>query len=77
MPTSIRLSPELEQRLNHLAASTGRTKAFYLRESIERGLEDIEDIYLAEARLTALKEGRSHTVSLNEVMAEYDLANPL
>ncbi|MDO5638641.1 MAG: DUF6290 family protein [Neisseria sp.] len=75
MPTTIRLPAELEQRLNHLAASTGRTKAFYLRESIARGLEDMEDLYLAESRLLALKEGKSHTTPLTEVMAEYGLAD--
>ena len=36
MATSIRLSPETEQRLALLASQTGRTKAFYLREIIER-----------------------------------------
>ena len=47
MPTSIRLSSELEQRLSKLAKKTGRTKAFYLREIIEKGFEDVEDYYLA------------------------------
>ena len=47
MPTSIRLTPEVEQRLDNLAVQTGRTKTFYLREIIERGLEDMEDYYLA------------------------------
>ena len=47
MATSIRLAPETEQRLDFLALQTGRTKAFYLREVIERGLEDMEDYYLA------------------------------
>ena len=45
MATSIRLAPEIEQRLDFLASQTGRTKAFYLRELIERGLEDMEDYY--------------------------------
>lgn len=40
MSTSIRLAAETEHRLCSLASQTGRTKAFYLREMIERGLED-------------------------------------
>ena len=40
MPTSIRLEPEIERRLDFLAASTGRSKAYYLRRIIERGIED-------------------------------------
>ena len=43
MPTSIRLEPEIERRLDFLAASTGRSKAYYLRRIIERGIEDMED----------------------------------
>ena len=48
---SIRLDPEVERRLDALAKLTGRTKSFYARELIEGHLEDLEDRYLAEARL--------------------------
>ncbi|TAN53329.1 MAG: ribbon-helix-helix protein, CopG family [Methylococcaceae bacterium] len=49
MATSIRLAPETEQRLDFLAEHTGRTKAYYLRQIIEQGLEDMEDYYLIHA----------------------------
>lgn len=55
MPTSIRLAPDVEQRLDALAKQTGRSKAYYLRELIESGLGDMEDRYLAEKRLTDSK----------------------
>jgi len=48
---SIRLGPEIERRLAELARRTGRTKSYYARELIEGNLEDLEDRYLAEARL--------------------------
>ena len=48
---SIRLDPEIERRLAQLARRTGRTKSYYARELIEGNLEDLEDRYLAEARL--------------------------
>ncbi|NQW82130.1 MAG: ribbon-helix-helix protein, CopG family [Polaromonas sp.] len=48
MATSIRLDSAIEQRLDNLAAQTGRTKAYYLRELVTDGLEDLEDLYLAE-----------------------------
>lgn len=47
MATSIRLTPDAEHRLNALVSQTGRSKAFHLREMIQRGLEDVEDYYLA------------------------------
>ena len=73
MPTSIRLDPAIEQRLDHLAAVTGRTKAFYLRELVEKGLDDLEDLYLAERELEAIRAGKSQTVPLEEVMKRYGL----
>jgi RHH-type rel operon transcriptional repressor/antitoxin RelB len=38
-----KLIEEIEQRLDHLAAQTGRAKSYYLRELIEGGLEELED----------------------------------
>ena len=48
---SIRLDPDIERRLSDLAKRTGRTKTYYARELIEGNIEDLEDRYLAEARL--------------------------
>jgi RHH-type transcriptional regulator, rel operon repressor / antitoxin RelB len=71
--TSIRLDPAIEQRLENLAAQTGRSKAYYLRELVTDGLEDLEDLYLAEQRLIDIRAGRSDTVALEEVMKRYGL----
>lgn len=73
MATSIRLDPVIEQRLDHLATSTGRTKAFYLRELVVNGLDDLEDLYLAERELEAIRAGKSKTVPLEEVMKRYGM----
>jgi RHH-type rel operon transcriptional repressor/antitoxin RelB len=51
MAVSIRLDPDIEKRLDHLATQTGRAKSYYLRELIEGGLEDLEDFYLADATM--------------------------
>lgn len=48
---TIRLSPDTDRRLSELARRTGRTKSYYVRELIESNMEDLEDRYLAEARL--------------------------
>ena len=63
MATSIRLVPETEQRLDYLAAQTGRTKAYYLRKIIENGLDDIEDYYLAADILERVRKGEEQVVS--------------
>jgi len=72
MPTTIRLNPETETRLDLLARETGRSKAFYLRQLIENNLADLEDIYLAEKRLEDLRAGKSNTLTADEVWGELD-----
>lgn len=67
MATSIRLVPETEQRLDFLAAQTGRTKAYYLRKIIENGLDDIEDYYLAADVLERVRKGEEQVVSSQNV----------
>ena len=67
MATSIRLDPETEHRLDVLATQTGRTKAFYLREIIERGLEDLEDYYLAADVLERFRHGTENVYSSADV----------
>lgn len=67
MATSIRLEPEVEKRLDFLATQTGRTKAFYLRELITRGMEDLEDYYLAADVLERVRKGEEEVLSSAEV----------
>ena len=73
MATSIRLKPEIEQRLNFLASQTGRTKAFYLRELIERGLEDMEDYYLAADVVERIRRGVEGVHTASEVRNALEL----
>ncbi len=73
MATSIRLSPETERRVAFLASQTGRTKAFYLREIIDRGLEDIEDYYLAADVLERIRKGQERIHAAADVRRELGL----
>jgi len=75
MATSFRLAPDIEQRLDQLAATTGRTKAYYLREIIERGIDDMEDVYLAQKVLEDVRAGRETTSSLEDVEKRLGLAD--
>ena len=67
MSISIQLPSDAEQRLNFLAAQTGRTKDGCLREIIERGLEDMEDYYLAAEVLKRVRNGEEQVYSTAEV----------
>ena len=64
--TSIRLDPAIEKRLDRLAARTGRTKAYYLRELVQGGLEDLEDYYLASATMERVRKGEERVYTLDE-----------
>ncbi|MDH5430031.1 MAG: TraY domain-containing protein [Nitrospirota bacterium] len=48
---TLRLSKDLESRLDHLAEMTGRTKTFYIRQLLEEHIDELEDRYIAEQRL--------------------------
>lgn len=75
MTTSIRLDPITEQRLGNLAAKTGRTKAFYLRELVTNGLEDLEDYYLAAATMERVRRGEEKVYSAAEVRKDLGLGD--
>ena len=73
MATSIRLAPEIEQRLDYLASHTGRTKAYYLREIIKQGIEEMEDYYLAADVLERVRKGQEQVHSAADVRKELGL----
>ena len=48
---SIRLSEELETKLNELSSKTQRSKTFYVIKALEKYLTDLEDTYIALDRI--------------------------
>ena len=73
MAVSIRLAPNIEQRLNQLVAQTGRAKSYYLRELIEGGMDDLEDFYLADATMERVRKGQETLLDADQVRKELDL----
>lgn len=73
--TAVRISDETYKRLRSLAARTGRTATYYIREAIEEHLDDLEDIYLAEQTLERLHHGKERTYTLDEIERDLDLAD--
>ena len=70
----LRLPDEVARRLKRLADRTGRRETFYMIEAIRRHLDDLEDLYLAEQRLSELQAGRSQAEPLEEVMERHGVA---
>jgi len=73
MPTSVRLDPAVEARLESLSRVTGRSKAFYLLELINQGLDDLEDAYLGAAALEAHRRSREAPIPLAALMEDLGL----
>lgn len=69
---ALRLPQDIEQRLANLSKLTGRTKTYYARQAIVEHMDDLEDLYLAEAELEAVRGG-AKTYSLEEVEQELGL----
>jgi RHH-type rel operon transcriptional repressor/antitoxin RelB len=72
---AIRLPADIEKRLDDLAKKTGRTKTFYARQAILEHLEDLEDMYLAQAVIERIDAGQEQIFSLDEVEKELGLAH--
>lgn len=64
---SIRIEPEIEQRLADLARRTGRSRSFYVKEAILNHLEDLEDTYLGEQALDEFRQSGEVPISLEDV----------
>jgi RHH-type rel operon transcriptional repressor/antitoxin RelB len=66
---TVRLSPELEARLNNLAKRTGRPKAYYAKKAIAEFLDEQEDYLIAVSRL----EDQLPSISLDKVVKRLGL----
>jgi RHH-type rel operon transcriptional repressor/antitoxin RelB len=75
MAISFELDIETEQRLKDLAKRTGKTPAFHLQELIAHGIEDLEDLYLAEATMQRIANGKEPVYSSAQVRKNLGLAD--
>ena len=72
---AIRLTPDIEARLNRLTQETGRTKTALAREAILEHLDDLEDYYLADATMARVRAGTERVFTLDEVEQDLGLAD--
>ncbi|HEV2364153.1 MAG TPA: TraY domain-containing protein [Caulobacteraceae bacterium] len=71
--TAVRLPESIYERLRALAARTGRTATFYVRQALETHLDELEDLYLAEQAVERLRRGEGRTWSLEAAERELGL----
>jgi len=70
---TVQLSDELSARLASLSKATKRTKSYFLREALERSLEDLEDAYLAETAYEEFVKSGEAAAPLEEVVKNLGL----
>ena len=68
MPTSVRLAPELEGRLDEVVRKTGMSKSAYIRRAVEEAIEEFEEEAEILETVRLWREGKLETYSLDEVM---------
>ena len=68
---AIRLPESIEARLGQLAQKTGMTKTALVQQAIVEHINDLEDYYLAEARVRKNRKA----ISLEDVERELGLAD--
>ncbi len=73
MPTSVRLSADIEDKLDQLAKDTGRSKAFYIRKVIETYIDEIIDCYRVDRAIKEIKSGKRTAISQDEVEKMFDV----
>ncbi len=73
MSIAIKLEPDIEKKLEDLSAKAGMTKADYLHDAIAKAIEDIEDIYAADAAYESWRSGKERTFTLDEIRRDLGL----
>jgi len=73
VPRSLRLPVEIDERLSRLAAATGRSKSYYLRELVTAGIDDLEYAYGLVTRAEAIRAGHRETRPLDDLLSELDI----
>jgi len=70
---SLRLPDKVSKRLEKLVELTGRSKTYYMVEAICEHIEDLEDLYLAEQRLIAIRAGEAKTIPIGKLLKRYGM----
>ena len=54
---AVRVEPVIEQRLRLLAEITGRSQSFFLKQLIEKGIDEMEDAWLSQEVVAQVRSG--------------------
>jgi len=72
---ALELPPELEARLEELAALTARSKANIVQEALIEHIDDIEDLAVARQRLIESRARGEKFIPLEQLIERYGMEN--
>jgi RHH-type rel operon transcriptional repressor/antitoxin RelB len=70
---ALELIPELEARLEELAALTARSKSDLVQEALIEHIDDIEDLAVARKRLIESRARREKFIPVEELIERYGM----
>ena len=72
---ALELHPELEARLEELAALTARSKSDIVQEALIKQIDDIEDLAVARQRLIESRARGEKFIPLEQLIERYGMEN--
>jgi RHH-type rel operon transcriptional repressor/antitoxin RelB len=72
---ALELHPELEARLEELAALTARSKSDIVQEALLEHIDDIEDLAVARQRLIESRARGEKFIPLEQLIERYGMEN--
>lgn len=75
MTVTIALSTETKQRIEAIAARTGRTKDAQLRVLVEAGLDELEEYFIAIVVRDSVRAGNEPVIGLDSLERELGVAS--
>ncbi len=72
---ALELHPELEARLEELAALTARSKSDIVQEALFEHIDDIEDLAVARQRLIESRARGEKFIPLEQLIERYGMEN--
>ena len=72
---ALELPPELEARLEELAALTARSKSDIVQEALIEHIDDIEDLAVARQRLIESRARGEKFIPLEQLIERYGMEN--
>lgn len=70
---TVRVTPEVKERLDRLVTVTNRPLSYYITDALETGLNSIESAYLIRNDAEMVRAGKLKTRSLSDIKAEMGL----